>query len=47
MRTDDIHAFLAVKRQELWTQAANFGAESTVDAWGADTEDTTKYAWLI
>eukprot|EP00035_Acanthoeca_spectabilis_P024629 m.454661 g.454661 ORF g.454661 m.454661 type:complete len:1852 (-) comp20720_c0_seq1:29-5584(-) len=49
MRTNDIHAFLAVKRQELWIQAANFAATDTdgVDSFGADNEDTTAYLKTI
>ena len=45
MRTDDIHAFLAVKRQELWIQAANFTAVDTngADLAGTDSEETTAY----
>lgn len=53
MREYDIHAFLAVKRKELWAQAASFvpkkdsetssSATGTGPAAGADSEDTIQY----
>eukprot|EP00036_Acanthoecidae_sp_10tr_P011064 CAMPEP_0182922766 /NCGR_PEP_ID=MMETSP0105_2-20130417/5009_1 /TAXON_ID=81532 ORGANISM="Acanthoeca-like sp., Strain 10tr" /NCGR_SAMPLE_ID=MMETSP0105_2 /ASSEMBLY_ACC=CAM_ASM_000205 /LENGTH=1794 /DNA_ID=CAMNT_0025060417 /DNA_START=266 /DNA_END=5650 /DNA_ORIENTATION=+ len=44
MRTDDIHAFLAVKRQELWIQAADFSAnDDSGDQAGLDSEETLAY----